>query len=202
MVQYTIGSASEVKLKDVQDYLPRQLIYDKLDEAQVALATDLLCVEKSATLTVSSSSANVPSGFFRAKFIVLPSGQVQELVEVSIDEFDHLDRSLLQIAYQTPLFFKKWNGVLTFFPDVSSASYTFYYYGIPTTSIANGTEPETTEYLDRCLIFWAVKELAPIVNRPDLVPTYEQRYASEKSIALRRWQRTKSNTSRIVYHDV
>lgn len=191
-VQVILGSVDPANLKRVFNILPAQLIYDKLDEGQVRLASDLLCLEKSATLTVTSGTTTEPTGFYRAKLLKLPTGQWLQLEEVDIDNFDLLERNVIGTAEQTPLYFKRWNGTITFWPSPGSASYTLYYYGIPTTSIEQAVEPEVPAYMDQAILYWAVKELAPIANRTDLIVPYSTMWEQENFKLISRKTRTKT----------
>ena len=190
--QLTLATVGETKLKDVINYLPEAVIYDKLDEAQHQIASDLLCIEKSGTLTMSSGSASEPSGFYRLKQIVLPTSQTVQPIEVTASEYDDIIRKYTTNTGQSPIFYWRWAGSIKTYPNLSDGSYTVYYFGVPTTTIAYGTEPETPTYMDRALLFWAVKECAMMVGRADLATMYDERYDRERSSCLKRWRGTKT----------
>jgi hypothetical protein len=201
-VQFILGTADQSNLKRIINTVPPALIYEFLDKGQHRLATELLCIEKTtAALTVTSGVASEPTGFFRVKQIVLATSENYQPVEVSVQDYDMLTRSFLTSA-QTPLYYKRWAGSITFFPTPSDGTYTMHYYGRPTTAIAQAVEPEVPAYMDDCLLYYAVKELAPVANRPDLIPTYNAYYAQEMERVMRSWRRTKTEAGVINYHDV
>ena len=201
-VQFILGTMEQGSLKKVINLLPPALIYEMLDKGQHRLATELLCLEKTtASLTVTSGVATEPTGFYRIKQIVLDSSESYQPVEVSVQDFDILYRSLLTSA-QTPLYYKRWAGSITFFPTPSDDTYTMHYYGRPTTSIAVATEPEVPAYMDDCILYYAVKELAPIAGRLDLLAPYTGLYNQEMDRCMRMWRRTKTEAGSIQYHDV
>jgi len=201
-VQVTLATFDQKKLSEILKLVPEKFIYDKLQRAQEHLAQEFLCIEKSdATLTMTSGVITEPTGFYRIKQIVLPSGQYVQPVEVDIEVYDQLTRTYFT-AGQEPTFYKRWGGSITFFPTPSDGTYTMHYYGVPTTQIAQSQNPETPQILDEALFYFAMKECAPAVGRLDLVPLYEGKYMAEKSRSLGSWQRAKTINYAVEYQDI
>lgn len=191
-VHYILATYDQGKLTDLLNNLPIQFVLDVLQNGQTRLAADLLCIEKSGTLTTVSGVASEPTGFYRAKLVKLPTGQWLQLNEVSVPDFDLLERNVIGTAEQTPLYYKRWAGSITLWPTPADTSYTFYYYGVPSTTVSSSVEPETPTYMDDALCFWTVKELSAVVNRMDLMGAYEAKFTAETERAMRMWRGTKT----------
>lgn len=191
--QFHLATFDQTKLSEVVKKIPVDLIYAKLQQGQVQAAADLLCVEKSTTtLATTSGVATEPTGFYRAKQIQLATGLTLQLVELSVEDYDLLIRNLLGSTEQTPQYFKRWGGSMTFYPAPADGNHTMFYYGTPTTTASSTVSPETPEYLDDLLLFYVIKEMAPVAGRLDLIPVYEQKFQAEMNDAMRRFRRTKT----------
>jgi len=201
-IQFHLATFDQGRLEQVLKLLPEAIIYDKLQRGQEHLAQDLLCIEKKKTdLSVSSGAATEPTGFYRMKQLVLPSTQYCQPIEIDVQDHDRLTRNYFT-AGQKPQFYFRWNGTITLYPTPSDGTYTMYYYGVPTTQVSQSQNPETPQILDEALLYFGIKECAPVAGRLDLVPAYEQKYVVEKERAERAWGRTKTLDTSIVYHDV
>lgn len=190
-VQWYLAGMDQGKLADVLKLLPEQFIFDELNRAQSMLAEDLLCIETSASVTFTSGVGAEPTGFYRMKQLKLSTSQLLQPIEVSGEQYDDIIRTYTS-GGQTPTWYWRWGGNITLFPVPATGSYTVYYYGVPTTTIAQATEPQIPAYMDEAMLFYAVKELAVVAGRNDLVPLCEGKYARELDRIKLAWRRTKT----------
>jgi len=162
-------------------------------------------LEKSGTLTVASGSASVPTGFFRLKRIVMPDGTAIFPQEIDVQQFDTMQHLLFTNLANTVQYYKIWNGTITFLPTPANGSYTFYYYGLPTTDIATAVEPEIPAYMDDCLRLGALADVMMQINSKEAIAKaglYKRLYDEEYDRLLRTWRATKTTSNTVVYQDV
>lgn len=191
--QFHLASAEQGKLSALVNALPPSFFYDKLNQAQTRLASELLCIEKTTTtLATVSGVAAEPSGFYRAHLLVAPSGEWLQLSEVTVSDYDLLTRNVIGTAEQTPLYYKRWAGSITFWPTPADGNHTMHYYGIPTTTPSTSVDPETPPYMDEMLLWMILKEAAVVMGGLELAAFYERKYANEFSDVMKQWRRTKT----------
>ena len=200
-IQLYLGTMNGNGLSNVMENLPSQIVYDVIQRGQTVLAEEFLCIEKSTTVTFTSSVGSEPSGFYRLKQLVLGSGESLQPVEIDVQEYDQLTRSIYAAGIR-PFTYFRWNGSITIYPSITDGSYTIYYYGTPTTTVAVAVNPETPAYMDEALLYFALKELSQIAERPDLVMLYEGKWEVERERVRGSWMRSKSIRNVIHYHDL
>jgi hypothetical protein len=191
-------------LLGIDDYrLANVNVYGQIDDAQRFLCEETLCREKKTTsLAFTSGAASEPSGFYKIKQIVLSSTANYQPTEISVPEYDAISRLSPTVGMQAGEYYFRWGGTITTYPAVSDGNYTMYYYGIPTTNVAAGTDPETPAIFDRTLEYLAARDLAPVVGRLDLVSNLSRLFAEELDRAKHSFARTKISGYQIQYHDV
>lgn len=178
-------------------------VFAHIDDAQRILAEELLCLEKStAVLAFTSGAATEPTGFYRIKLLVLGSGTTIQPTEISVEEYDGLDRTTPTVGYITGQFYKRWAGTITTFPALDDGNYTMYYYGVPTTNASTSVDPEISAVFDNCIQYYVAMQLAPVVGRMDLMELFSRLYALEKERVQGTWARTKPSNYSIDYQDV
>jgi hypothetical protein len=164
-----------------------------MGEIATRLCEDTLCLEKStAALTVTTSAASEPSGFYRGKLIVMPTGYSLQLAELSVNDFDMLARPIASLTGQTPLYYKRFGGTLTFYPSVTSATYTMFYHGVPTTTPTSAIDPETPSFMDKCIEYGTIAELASMLGDQTKYAIYMDKYERERIRAMQSFRRTKT----------
>jgi len=178
--------------------ITQALIFLTIDDYQRRIAEETLCIEGSASLSVSNGTVSEPSGFYRLRFIELPDSQILQLREVDLEEFDGLEKSTLS-AIQTPAYFKRWNGTITFYPNPGTASYTAWYYKIPSTNVSASVDPETPARFDDAIKYGVLSELLPLVEKSG--EYYRQLYAQELGRALNSHRRTKTLPLELYAHE-
>lgn len=180
-------------------------IYDSLNDIQEQICQRLFCLEKTGTLTVTSGSATVPTGFFRLKRIVMPDGTAIFPQEIDVQEYDTFDHLLFTNIANTVQYYKIWNSTITFFPTPVNTTYTVYYYGLPTTDIATAVEPEIPSYMDDALRLGACADcLAQIGDDASLKKSmyWKEQFDDEMYRLERTWRATKTTSNQIYYSDV
>jgi hypothetical protein len=193
-IQLLLG-VDEAKLAPVN-------IFGQIDDAQRQLCEELLCLEKStAVLAFSSGAASEPSGFYKMRLLVLGDGVSIQPVEVSVVDYDMLDRTSPTVGFTDGEFYKRWGGTITSFPSLDDGNYTMYYYGIPTTNAGSGVDPETPSILDKAIEYLVTREVAPLVGKGDGVAFYSQLYDQELARVRQSWKRTKPSGYEITFHD-
>lgn len=190
-VQAAVAGLDQGSLSLLQKTVTPTQIFDLAQEAQRRLATELLCLEKDATVTFTSGVGAEPTGFYRLKQIQLPTTQTWQPTEVSAEQYDDLLRGYFS-GGQTPAWFWRWNGSIRLFPVPATGDYTVYYYGIPTTTISVSVDPETPSYMDDALMFYAIRELAVAAGKNDLVGFYGKMFESERDRLQGMWRKSKS----------
>ena len=200
--QYHLASVEQGKLSGLLKNLPPTFFYDKLQQAQTRVAAEFLCIEKkSTTITMTSGVVTEPTGFFRMKQFVLSSTDYCQPVEISVQDYDSLTRAYFT-AGQAPQFFFRWAGSMTFYPVPTDATYTMYYYGIPTTTVSTIIDPETPAYFDECLLWYVLKEAADVIGRADLASQYHGKYERSREDIMGMWRRTKTESTAIMFRDI
>jgi hypothetical protein len=159
--------------------IPETLIYDIMGDYVTKMAQEFHCLETSSTLTVSSSAASEPTGFLKFKQIELDTDLYIQPKEIDVKDYDILQRRDYTDPIQTPLYYKRWNGTITFFPAVTSDSYTAYWYTLPTTTPSATVDPETPAQYDKAIEYGAISEVAVMAGRNDLAGLYLKRYEEE-----------------------
>jgi len=188
------------KIDKVMDVIPSALVYDTIQRGQEYLAEETLCLEKSASLTFSSGSVAEPTGFYRMNFIVLSSTVSLQPIEIDVEEKDRLSRTLTAlessngVANPGDSYFYRYGGSIYTWPALTDGSYTTYYWGRPTTTVSTSVLPETPAYMDTALIYWAVKEIAPMVRQGQLQKIYMEKF-------MREFARIQAVTSRTITVD-
>jgi len=189
-VEFALAGLNSDGLSGLLQRVPESLFLDTMGDIAYRLCEDTLCLEKStASLTVASSTVAEPSGFYRGKLIVMPSGYSFQLKELSINDFDLLGRPLSAVAGQTPLYYKRFAGSLTFYPTITSATYTMYYYGVPTTTPSGAVDPETPQFMDKCIEYGTIAELAAMIGNTNLYTIYLDKYERERQRAMQSHRR-------------
>jgi hypothetical protein len=188
-------------LKEVLLQIPEDLIYDLIGDSAMNIAQDTLCLEKLLTVNVTDSEIQEPDGFFRPKLIQISSNLSMQLVELDVEDFDALSRYTFAGTAQTPLYFKRWNGVITLNPTVASGDYPIYYWAIPTTEPSRTVDPETPIYMDNAIVYKCVAELAPIIGKMDLVNLYTKKYENEARSNSVNLGKTKSRMLQLQSHE-
>ena len=178
------------------------LIHGAINDFQRRIAEEALCVETSANLTVSSGTTSEPSGFFRFKLIALPSGQTLQVEELDLTEYDYITRYSPTSFPQSPIYFKRWAGTLTFYPTPSNATYTGYYWKIPSTDVSTSVDPETPAIFDKAIEYGVLSDIAALVRKPDLIKIYHPLFLEELERVKSSWRRTKRGSYDIYYHDL
>jgi len=167
------------------DVIPATLTYGTVQRGQEFLAEETLCLDKTATLTFSGGSSNEPDGFFRMNYITLDSSTVRQAIEIDLEEKDRLSKMLSPDdseeigANPRPNYFYRYGGVIYSWPTLDDDDYEAHYWGRPTTTVSENVNPETPAYMDTALIYWTVKELAPVVRQMKLEADYTQRFEDE-----------------------
>jgi len=183
------------------DVIPADLTYATTQRGQEYLAEETLCIDKSATLTFSSGVASEPAGFFRMNYITLDSSIIRGAIEIDITEKDRLSKTLSNNdseeidANPRQNYFYRYGGSIYTWPALDDGSYEVHYWGRPTTTVDENTNPETPPYMDTALIYWTVKELAPVVRQPELGGQYEEMFEVELAEIM-------SKQSRTITHDM
>jgi hypothetical protein len=200
-VQLTLGTLDWKKLALIVKNIPNQLIYDLIDQAQQRIAEDTLCIEKSTTtLAVSSGVASEPTGFFRIKLLLAPSGKTCQLQEVDPVEWDFWNRAT-SVTAQTPSIYKRYGGSITFWPTPDDGNYSLLYFGTPTTNVTTAIDPETPVLFDKAIEYAVVRDGAAIVGRVDLVPIYATLYQQELARIKERYRAKFTDSTEITYHE-
>lgn len=167
-------------------------IYDTIDAIQKRIAEETLCLEVEANLSIADSIAAEPSGFYRLKFVELPSSSTNFIPdEVDPLEFDHLTRT----AVDSPLgyyWFKRWDGNIEFFPRPGTATWSIHYYAVPTTNVSASVDPETPSIFDKAIEYGVLADVAPTTAKPAAGGVYADMYGREFERARSAYRRTKT----------
>lgn len=192
-VQFALAGLNSGNISGLVQRVPDALFLDTMGEIATRLCEDTLCLEKStASLAVATSTASEPSGFYRGKLIVMPSGYSLQLKELSVNDFDMLARPIGSMLGQTPLFYKRFGGTLTFYPTVTSATYTMFYHGIPTTTPTAAIDPETPSFMDKCIEYGVLAELSAMLGDQVKYAIYMDKYERERIRAMQSFRKTKT----------
>lgn len=180
--------------------IPESAIYDIIGDYATKIAQELYCLETSSVLTVTSSATSEPTGFLKLKQIVLGTDLYIQPVELDVSDYDILTRNSYVDPVQTPLYYKRWAGTITFFPAVASDSYTTYWYTLPTTVPSSTVDPETPAQYDKAIEYGVISEVAIMAGRNDIADRYNERYLRElDTIAINR-SRTDTVPLEILYN--
>lgn len=193
-----VGSINKVSKFNFN--IPETVIYDIIGDYATKIAQELFCLETSSTLTVSSSTVSEPTGFLKFKQIQLDTSLLIQPVELDVEEYDRVSRSQITDWVQTPLYYKRWGGTITFFPAVTSASYTAYWYKIPTTTPSSSIDPETSAQYDKAIEYGVVMDVATMAGRNDLNAMYEEKYQRELEIIETNRSRTDTVPLEVSYN--
>jgi len=196
-VLLTIGSPLG-KMARTDYNIPEAAIYSIMGDYATKIAEDLLCLETSTTLTVTSSAGSEPTGFISLKLIELGTDLYIQPKEIDLIDYDLIVRNnYYSDPIQTPLYYKRWNGTITFHPTVDSDSYTIYYYTRPTTTPSSSADPETPSNYDKIIEYGTISEVAAMVGRSDLINIYSVKYQQEMDNALGNLARARTVTEGI-----
>jgi hypothetical protein len=190
-------------------------IFDEMNQVQRFIAEDTLSLENSYSLnliagtqsydlTYQNGDTTKPTGFYRLKLVSPPQGsRILPLQEVDVNRWDLIQRFTYQSLVTPILYYKIWNGVLTFFPTPqSTTTFVIYYFQTPTTSISRTVDPQLSGIFDKCLEYGTIKEIAPALGQKDLIPLYEEKYASAMQRAMDSRRRIKTVSNQIQFIDV
>lgn len=192
-VQFALAGLNSGNIPGIVQRVPDTLFFDTMGEIATRLCEDTLCLEKStAVLAVSTSAASEPTGFYRGKLIVMPSGYSLQLRELSVNDFDLLTRPTTTTAGQSPLYYKRFGGTITFYPTVASATYTMFYHGIPTTTPSASVDPETPSFMDKCIEYGTMAELSSMMGDQTKYAIYMDKYERERVRAMQSFRKTKT----------
>jgi hypothetical protein len=180
----------------------KALINSFIDDAQSEMAETTLCIESSATLTVAASSTTEPTGFYKMKLIAMASGQLSQAEEISVTDYDAISRFTFNSIASPTIFYKRWNGTLTFYPTLAAGSYTCYFWKTPSTNVGSTVDPETPARFDPQLEDYTVYHCAPFAGKPDYVALYKKLYDDGLKDAIISQRRTKPGVYQIEFHDV
>jgi len=175
------------RIDKMLDVVPSALVYDTIQRGQEYLAEETLCIEKSASLAFTDGSVAEPTGFYRMNFIQLSATVAIQPIEIDVEEKDRLSRVLTAlessngVANPADNYFYRYGGTIYTWPALADGSYTTYYWGRPSTTVSTSVVPETPDYMDTALIYWAVKELAPVVRQGKLAGDYMLKFERELS---------------------
>lgn len=195
-------------LRRVMDAIPAELTYRVLQRGQEYLAEETLCIEKSATLTLSGGSATEPSGFFRMNFIALPSTMPYQMTEIDIREKERLarvlnvDNPVTGSIAEKYKFFYRYGGTIYTWPALTDGSYTMYYWGTPTTTVDQDTNPETPARMDRALVYWLVREMADMLRDSALAEQYDGLFREQLEGSANTQADTKTEDLSVITHDI
>lgn len=176
------------------------IIIKTMFEQQRLVAEKTLCLEGIGTLAVVNGEANEPNDFFRGKFIVPPGDNIRRLQELTISDFDEIERTLF-IAYDV-LFYRRWNGIIKFFKAEASGNYTLYYYRTPVTALNIAGDFETPQRYDKVIEYGSISELAPLVKDYDKARYYSEKYINETREAYSTERDRKTASMQFEYNDV
>ena len=205
---WILDKYADGRIKGVMRTLPSALLYDIVQRGQEMLAEETLCLEKSATLAFSSGSSAEPTGFYRMDFLVLPSTSGEQPIEIDIEEKDRLTRMLTAQdtaggnAVPADQYLYRRAGTLYSWASLTDGNYTLYYWGRPTTTVASDTNPETPAYMDTCLLYYLVKEAAPIIEEDKTAIMFEQKFQMELDRILSAHSRTQTVDRTIKVHNL
>ena len=180
-------------------------IYDSLNDVQDQICQRLLCLEKTGTLTVTSGSATVPTGFFRLKRIVMPDGTTIFPQEIDVQQYDTIQHLLFTNINNSVQYYKIWNSTVTFFPQPTDGSYTVYYYGLPTTDIATAVEPEVPSYMDEALRYGCLADMFGQMGTDVGLKNslfWKDQFDQELNRLEKVWRKTKTVSNQVYYSDV
>ena len=194
-IQMLLGLTDQVKI-------PPTTILGFMDDAQSEIAETTLSVESSASLTVAASATTEPTGFYRMKLIALASGTLIQPEEISVNDYDAMTRYTFSPPASVGMYFKRWNGTITFYPTLSAGTYTCYFYKTPSTNCSTSVDPETPARFDPSVEYYSIYHLAPFVGKLDLVSLYKGLYDASLKDAIQSQRRTKPGIYQIAFHDV
>lgn len=177
------------------------LVHDTIDDYQKRIAEELLCIETSANLTITSGTTSEPAGYFRLKQIVLPTGSTLQVEEVDVSEYDNITRITPFPSIQKPIYFKRWAGTWTFYPTPDNGTWSCFYYKVPSTNVSTSVDPETGTQFDKAIEYGVISDIAPVIRRPDLTDLYTILYTQEMNRLRSAWRRTKNNNHTIYYNE-
>lgn len=199
---------ANARIKGIMRTLPTSLLYDIVQRGQEMLSEETLCLHKSASLTFTSGVAAEPSGFYRMDFLVLAATEADQPIEVDVEEYDRLSRQLTSQdtaggnAVPADQYIYRFGGSFYTWDTLSNGSYTLYYWGRPTTTVASDTNPETPAYMDTCLLYYLVKEAASIVEEDNVGVMYAVKFDEEFSRIQSAHSRTQTIDRVIKVHDL
>jgi len=180
------------------------IITQSLDSIVLKSSSDSTLVRficLSVASSVESPAGASTSGFFRLKYIELPSGFSRQLEEISPIMRDSLERWPQTPTIQYPVAYSIFDEILTFYPAPTAAgTYIIHFYKIPTTNLGASVEPEITSTFDTALYYGAVAELAPAV-KGSLFEPYQQLYRAEMQRVVGTHRTRKSYIGQIQYQD-
>lgn len=200
-VLLTLGT-DMAKMAKTNFHVPEAVIYSVMGEYATKIAEETFCLETSSNLTVTSSAGSEPTGFLRLKLIELDSDLYIQPKEVDLVDYDIIVRNNYTDPIQTPLYYKRWNGTITFHPAVATDTYPIYWYSRPTTTPSSTTDPETPSQYDKAIEFGTISEIAPMVGRQDLMRLYIDRYEQELNTIAMNKGRTSTVELEVLYHGV
>lgn len=174
MISGGVGKMSKANFN-----IPEAVIYSVMGDYATKLAQELFCLETSSTLTVTDSEASEPTGFLKLKQIELGTDLYIQPKELDVSDFDIVTRYQYSDSIQTPLYYKRWNGTITFNPTIASDSYTAYWYSLPTTTPSASADPETPAKYDKAIEYGTISEIANMAGRVDLANLYLNKYQQE-----------------------
>lgn len=185
-------------------------IFAVATEVSKTIAEEFTCIESSVSLPIVANTASYDlttisgstTGFFRLKLIAPPTTSNTKFTEFDSDSFDNLERYSSTTIQAYDQYFKIWDDTIKFYPTpTSSATYTIYYYKIPTTTISTSVSPETPQQFDNAIILGTLEELLAS-DFGDLSDKYSMKYMQSKSECFLNWRNTKTTSHNVVYRDV
>lgn len=193
------------RIRFVDKESPNKLIYSVMTSIERKLAEETLCLESSDTIAVSSGTATYdePSNFYRLKLISLPSGQTFTPEEIDKVALDNLQRNSWTVTAQRPYYFNRWEGQITFYPSPNaSATYTVYYFRVPSYELGESVDPETPSYMDTALEYGTLADLLPLTGKFKEGDYFRGKFELELQRAISSRRRTQKGIYSISYHDV
>lgn len=190
----TIAGLTETYVSDV-------LLFILLDEVQRDVAQETLSIESTGDLTIVASTASYtePTGFYRSKKLVLPSGMIVPITEIDYDEYDRVSKLSTTSSSQSPIYFTRWSGSVIFYPTPStSGTYTWKFYKIPSTNTSTSIDPETPARQDTLLFYGVMYQILPHKQDFKGAEYYRNLYISEME-RQKKWQRGSKSMSLDIY---
>jgi len=172
------------RMYHILDIIPANLTYAVVQRGQEYLAEEMLCIEKSASLTFSGGTVSEPTGFYRMNYLDIDASKKQP-IEIDIREKYRLAESLSTTSgpvsflprFQTYIY--RYGGTMYTWPAIDDGAYTLYYWGRPTTTVDENINPETPAHLDRALLYWTVKEIADMMRQGEMSEEYNDMFLRE-----------------------